>query len=532
MSDRREVEVGERRVAWALAALALLVYLPALGNGFVVDDHAAVQQHPIVTGAAPWWRVLDYDAFGHGLASPRTLGAFRPLLTLSLALDHRLGGGAALPFHLTNAALHAAVTATLFAVLRGARAGAYVSATAAALFAVHTLHTDAVLPIMQRGELLATLFSLLALATYHQGRRAAPVLGFALAIFSKESAVLLLPLFVLHDLAWRRRPTLRTAAVYAACAAVFAGFVALRVRACGSLQGFAADPMMNPLRTLSPWWQRVTAVRLVGHAARQLLAPMELTHEYYQGVFPLRPWLDGRLALGAATLVALPALAWRSRRVAPHVCFAALALGLSLASVCSVVGLYSVMYAERLLYLGSAAALVLAAEAAGWARARSRLVTPAVVLYGVALTALTLARCGEWRDDETILEATIERTPGSAWSLRALGVIRTHQGRLPEAVALCRAATRRAPGYAGAWGCLGTASAQRGDYDGAEHAFAQMVGGAWPESTDHDNYVRLLLLRGRPDAALAHLRWMAEHGLWSDAAEALRRQCLAVRPRR
>jgi len=510
------------------AALALLTYLPSLPNGFVIDDHTTIQQHPVVTGAAPWWRVLDYDLFGNGLGSHTSQGAYRPLLTLSLAVDHWLGGGAALPFHATNALLHAAVTAALFAVLRGARAGTFVAVVTAALFAVHTLHSDAVLPPIQRGELLAALFTLFALVAHHQGRATATVLAFAGAIFSKESAVLVLPLLVLHDVAWRRRPTLRTVAVIVSCVAVFGAFVALRVRACGSLQGFPSDPVMNPLRTLSPLAQRITALRLVGHAVGQLLAPIELSHEYYAGMFPLTPWYDARGAVGVASLVGLCALAWRHRRASPLLCFCALALALSLASVCSLLGLYSAMYAERLLYLGSAAALVLFAEAARWARDRSRLVVPAVTLYGAILMALTVHRCTDWRDDETLMMATVEASPRSAWALRALGVIRTHQGRLPEAIALCRASARRVPGYAGAWGCLGTALAQRGDFDAAEQAFAQMVQGTWAEATDHDNYVRLLLFRRRPAAALVHLRWMHENHLWTDRSEALRRECLAA----
>ena len=179
-----------------LALLAVLPYGNALQNGFAFDDEPVIQRNPVVTDGVDLTRIL---------ASPVPPGdLYRPLTVLTFAVNERLSPGRAASFHAVNLLLHAAVTLLVFAIAVRLFASARVAAIAAALFAVHPIHTEAVTNIVGRAELLAALFGLLALvcaadadAGGPRQRRAlqfASLASFSLAVLSKESALTVLPL--------------------------------------------------------------------------------------------------------------------------------------------------------------------------------------------------------------------------------------------------------------------------------------------------------------------------------------------------
>ncbi len=525
-----------RTVGALLAALATGLHLGALGNGYVIDDHAVIEAHPVVTGAVSWTRVFEYDAFGVARGTPGMVGAWRPLQTLLFAVERAVFGPSPAVVHAINALLHGAVTAMVFALTLGAGAGLRVAALAGALFAVHTLHTDAVYAGVGQAELTSALFALAALAlhTRDDGRsRVGAALAFAAALLSKESAVLLLPTLVAHDLVMRRPRSFVLYARHAVYAATFAAVLAARAYTCGGVQGFLDDAVMNPLRA-EPWWlQRITGVRLVGHALTQFVAPVELQHLYGPGVFATRPWLDVKLVAGALTLAGLGVVAWRLRRERPWASLCAVVTLLTLGAVCSVEANYSVMYAERLLYFGSAFTAALTAY--GFSRLATRVSPRAVsalaAVWMLSLAALTAARAADWHDDESFWTASVETSPDAPVGLTALGVFKLRDGDLRAALALCTAATQRKGDYARAWGCSAMVRARIGDLDGAERDFQRMAQGDPDNAGFEANYARLLLMRGRPADALARLALMRRRARWTrdaDALEAAARQQLAA----
>ena len=98
------------------ASCAALLYLNTLPNGFVFDDHRAVERNPSVASSAS---LLDRDFWGTPLSSPSSHGSYRPLAVLSLRLSRLLDpGGSARGFHAVNALLHGAAAAALWLVAR------------------------------------------------------------------------------------------------------------------------------------------------------------------------------------------------------------------------------------------------------------------------------------------------------------------------------------------------------------------------------------------------------------------------------
>src|SRR6266487_2159161 len=147
--------MSTKRLYGAVAGCAVVAYLGALWNGFAVDDVPIIVLNPLVAHASGMWRAFAAPYW------PPDLGGhmYRPLVIAGFALDWLLGSTAW--FHAVNLAWHAAASVAVAALARRwtDSTGALV---AGLLFAVHPLHVEAVANVVGRAELMAALFTLLA----------------------------------------------------------------------------------------------------------------------------------------------------------------------------------------------------------------------------------------------------------------------------------------------------------------------------------------------------------------------------------
>jgi hypothetical protein len=168
-----------------LAALCVLAYLPALNLPLIEDDYPNIAQAQLFGGyTAP-------------LANPifrlRTT-SYWAMLPLWRAVQL-----APLAYHLTSLILHIANTWLVFFACMAWPRTRHAALWAAGFFAVHEGHQEAVMWFSAIAELLQFFFGGLALLCWMRGRwwNAAGVACFALALISKESAVVFLALFLL-----------------------------------------------------------------------------------------------------------------------------------------------------------------------------------------------------------------------------------------------------------------------------------------------------------------------------------------------
>jgi hypothetical protein len=178
--------------AWVLPPLVavLLVYLPDVGHGFIKDDFAWIRASRI-SGARDLLALFGKDN-----------GFYRPLVSLTFAVDHRLFGLHPFGYGLTNLVLLLADAGLLVALGRtlGMPAGTAVFAAAVWTLDPHGIPM-AVLWISGRTALVLTLFALLSAVAFVRGRPGLAACCALAAMLAKEEAVLL-PLVLL---AWSRR---------------------------------------------------------------------------------------------------------------------------------------------------------------------------------------------------------------------------------------------------------------------------------------------------------------------------------------
>ncbi len=401
----------DRRLYLVVAACALVPYVPALWNGFAMDDLYIIVWNPLVHSLHGAWR-----AFG-GPYWPPDLGGqmYRPLPLATFALDWSLARGHPALFHAMNLLWHAGAALLVTALAR--RWADWTTAlVAGVIFAVHPVHVEAVANVIGLGELMAAVG--VCLAVYAAVVRQSVLWSGAallLGLLSKENAVVAPALIVW---AWivgaplALRPDRRRLFMFVASWVVIAG-VYLAVRAV-VLQPYARLHATAPVFLgESAFAGRLTAVAALGDVVRLLILPLTLRVDYAPAERTIvRSMLDGRFVIGFACLVlwaVLLVLAWRRQRR-----LEAYGLGwiaIAFLPVSNLLFSTGVLLAERTLYLPS----VGLALAAGTALARLpperlRVVLVAVVLAGGIRSGL---RTPVWHDDFSVTQSILEDSPNS-----------------------------------------------------------------------------------------------------------------------
>ena len=546
--------IRRRAALLAPVLVAIVLHLPVVSHEFVFDDRGAILDNPLLGRAAdlpkivlaPWWN------------TPRPgPGLYRPITTLSFGVDRALAGGFRPGwFHLVNVLLHGGVTwlvTRLALLLLESTSGACV---AGLLFAVHPVHVEAVAGVVGRAEILAAGLTLAAVLLHRaaldgRGRAAswalvgAPV-AMLLGMLSKESAFVAPLLVAICDdrveaTRWLRR---RRIALYASYAG--AGLLALALRALvlGSPAGLGAIPFIdNPAAAAGAVEGRLTALACVARYAGLLVWPARLSVDYSYNQIPLaRGAGDPMVLMGfvlVAGIVAGGALLARRRHVAGR---ALLFTACAMALTANLVLFIGTLLAERLLYLPSTGACLLAGWVVGRMRTpfATRVVQAAALAAVMAAGARTWMRLPEWRDDFALYESASRVSPrsarirynlGNAWLKRHedrkaeeeyraaigiypgfgdaranLGMTLLRLGRPEEALATLTEAARLQPANAEVAVNLGSACRALGDDARAEREFRRAIAINPGAATAWNNLGSLALSRGDASAAVDALQ--------------------------
>ncbi|MBF0424890.1 MAG: hypothetical protein HQL66_03610, partial [Magnetococcales bacterium] len=148
---------GGAVVALLLAAWVLLLYARVRTFAFInLDDTRYLLLNPAVQGGLSWESVRW--AFGN-----IHVGYWMPLTWLSFLTDITLFGLKPGALHAVNLLLHVGNTLLFFLLVSRLTGRFWPAAVVALLFGVHPQHVEAVAWIVERKEMLAGLFGLLAL---------------------------------------------------------------------------------------------------------------------------------------------------------------------------------------------------------------------------------------------------------------------------------------------------------------------------------------------------------------------------------
>ncbi|MBZ5640764.1 MAG: tetratricopeptide repeat protein [Acidobacteriia bacterium] len=455
-----------------VVAVAVSVYATSLPNGFVLDDSTVVEQNPLVTSHA-FGRILAAP-YHYGPRETVPTGLYRPLTTLSFAMEHAAAGLRPLLYHADNVALNAAVSVLVLLTGLALALPPGAALAGALLFAVHPAHSEAVANVSGRAELLAAAFFLLALLAFARGREpdgrvrllalvAAAALSL-LAMLSKEHAVTFVGVAAAWEILVRRGPSESLPVFLRARRAELsrtllvlllpvAAYLVLRRAVLGGLllPPASVTAIENPAAGLPPIARSLAALAAAGRYALVLVFPRVLSPDYgfaetAEVRSPLDPWLLLGLLAAAALAVGL-LVAWRRSRAAA---FLLLLAALPFAPVSNFPFAIGTIMAERLLYLPSVG-LCLLAGAAWPALVRQLGRASALALAAVLLVGGSIRTVGAnlaWHDEFSLWSRAYDAAPRSVKVLGNLAVELAMRGRLDEARQLLERAVLLAPDFA------------------------------------------------------------------------------------
>jgi len=495
----------------SLAALfftAVAVYCVTFANGFVWDDIThIVDPGPLqsLENVRFFFRTAETSGASFGQAVPY----YRPLSTLSLALDYALWGANPFGFHLTNILLHGIVSllvALLAFELLHDRIGAL---AAGLLFAVHPVHAEAVAYVATRNEPLCTLFALGAFFIYCRYRQQRPwylwlpmLLLFFASLLSKEMTITLPALIFLGEVLCFRTGLLR--ALGRSLPFVLTAVLFLALRSAALVIGSWESP---------PFGVRLaTAVTLLGDYLRLLVAPwpLRVLHDV-----PVRwSFSDPAVLVWGGLLAGLLVLLVCCRRNYPLFSFSGAWILLTLLPVSGLPALIQpALIAERYLYFPSvgfaffAGLVVVHLRQQLWYDERQRLLRAAggTLLLGCGLLAGWHGY--HWHSEEQFYQRMVSDAPAHPLGYHELGNWYGKRQRYGEMASLYQVSlelTMQQQDQAG------RAYLARGEYGRAEREYLRLVDAKATSGAVYNNLGLACMGQGKRQEALRYFRLAVE----------------------
>ncbi|OIO37946.1 MAG: hypothetical protein AUJ72_03515 [Candidatus Omnitrophica bacterium CG1_02_46_14] len=182
--------------SFVLSIVIYLLYSVAFGHNFFFDEENIILKNPLIRDLSQFAEIFKQPYFYEGLPKIFWQQYYRPLTTLTFAVDYRLWNVNPFGYNLTNTLLQCGVCVLLFKLLSMMLKDTLAAFLSVLVFSVHTIHTEAVTYIASRGDVLGGLLILGACFLYWRSKILWALLAHTLALFAKESAILL-PLYLL-----------------------------------------------------------------------------------------------------------------------------------------------------------------------------------------------------------------------------------------------------------------------------------------------------------------------------------------------
>jgi Flp pilus assembly protein TadD len=505
--EENDVKPQTIHAVWVCIVLVLLV-VAVFGQtarfGFVnYDDPDYVSGNPVVKKGltlqgAVW--ALTYGRIGH----------WHPLTWLSHMADCQIYGLWAGGHHLTNVALHAAVAALLFLVLRDMTGKMWRSAFVAAVFAIHPLRVESVAWIAERKDVLSGVFFMLTLWAYAQyvrrpsrGRYVGMTLLYGLGLLSKNTLVTLPFVLLLLDYWPLQRFKVQGSGFRVRSLVVEK--IPLFLLSIGSCVVTALVPEKITDGYQLPIWLRVGNA-LVAYVTylRQMMFPAGLANPYPYSPDGVPFW---PAALAFVLLVAISAGVFVCRNQRPFLLMGWLWY---LGVMVPMIGIVQISYyahADRYTYLPEiglaiAGTWAVAEWSAAWKFRRAVLGGLMVAIVG-ALAVCAAIQTSYWKSSEPLWNHTLAVTSNNSFAHNNLAVALLQKGDVDGAIVHLREAVAIWPDYAQAQNNLGNALLQKGRLDEAVARYQKALA-IQPDNIEVQNNLGIAFFqKGLVDEAVA-----------------------------
>jgi tetratricopeptide (TPR) repeat protein len=406
---------------WHLIALCAIILAVAVCYHHTIDypflnwdDYKLIRDNP-------YNKDLSWNNLKH-LMNPFVTGSVKVMRDFSYAVDYQLWGGSPRSIRLGTIFFYITCSFLVFSLLRQLLGHAPAALFGTLIFVVHPLHVESVTWLSARKEALSATFFLLAFLVYI--RRARPgmknrwryytlsTILYILAIFSKETAVVLPAMIILYEAAFGDRTPRNLGIVKRSLPmipffVIAAGFTALVIHISAWVHvlktyhgGSATTNFLSVL--VGPF----TGMQL-------LFTPFHLSARYINVLHP--DFLSAPVILAFLCLAGLLFVAWDNWKRSRILSFSIFWFFIALAPVSNLVPI-STLVADRYLFMPSVAYCLLLAFLFQkiLARRRQRVFALLIVLFmaiPIVFAAMTYKRNLIWKDNYALWGSVVAQNP-------------------------------------------------------------------------------------------------------------------------
>jgi tetratricopeptide (TPR) repeat protein len=421
--------------------LAFALYANAISHAYVMDDYGVLRDDILVKRGIQGIGTILQRPYRYGTGNLSD-NLYRPLSQVMFAVEWEISPDNPVLSHFLNVLYYALSCTLLFLLFRRILPGrgVFPAVLASLLWVFHPAHSEVVANIKSRDEIMSALFlflSALSFQAYLKRNRplflAGAMIGFLLALFSKESAITFL--FIFPIIGWYfTNAALKRNLVASASLFIPAGIYLLARHLILEKYAvpFAVTTADNFLVAAPDAASRMaTAFMLLGKYLLLLVFPYRLVCDYSYNQIPVvgltSPLVWASLAI-YGTAVVYVVINIKRKSV---VVFALIVYLVTMSLSSNIFMLIGTSFAERLLFLPSVGFCLLAgvaisrfpamlfpadpARAGGRqfaANTRTGWLIAIVILFLFAIRTVT--RAAEWKDEWTLISADVKRSPKSA----------------------------------------------------------------------------------------------------------------------
>ena len=479
-----------------VGVITLVSYLNCVNNQFVFDDFHLISKNPTIRG-------IDKIPLLLGMGEKRV--SYRPIRAISYAVDFSLNrkfwryfgrherhnkGLNPFGYHISNLVYHMVASFLVFLVVFRLAANRRVAFLAAALFALHPVHTDSVTYLSGRRDILFTLFYLAGFyffLCYRRRRKSAFIiasfLAYLLSLGSKEMAVTLPAVFLCYDLV-ENFPGKTNKINFAYFKELFSAFkkVFLQSRYLYSLLFIGALAYSYyKIFIKSPSNQSVyygdsmlttflTVGKILFHYIWLLLYPIRLNADYSYNAFPLSSSFFEPATLFPFILLGVIGYAVL-RLLINHkmLAFGVIWFFVTLLPVCHIFPHHELL-AEHYLYLPSFGFCLIVAFLVNSFLKRGKhdyLIYSSFIIVLLSFSIRIVDRNRDWRDELTLWEKTVKTSSQCARAHNNLGYTYVKKDMLDKGILAYEKALAIRPAYEKVHCNLGSAYRKKGELDKA-----------------------------------------------------------------
>ena len=488
------------------AAVVVFAYSNSLKNSFHFDDDHVIVKNVFIRSLH---NVPRFFRDAHTFSALPSNATYRPLVTLTYAVDYSLGRGLdPFQFHISQITLLLVTWGMLIVfcrkaldVSRPSPRNRWIALTSATLFAVHTVNTETMNLISARSEELAAIAILAAflLIQFSPGARRwhlylAPIAAGALA---KAQIVAFVPLLLVYLILIERRSVRSKKTWMAVLPALMTGVAILAV-----LNRLNA-PEWTP-GGASHWRYFITQGRAWMHYSRLFFLPVGLSAD--TDWKPFEHWYAPQAIAGFAFVALLLVLI---RYLADREEMRPVAFGLSwyaiaLLPTSSIYALAEVVNEHRVFlpYMGLSLAVVYWLDIVlEHHRAAFAAITIGAI---IAFSAGTMVRNTVWATEETLWKDTAGKSPNNCRAQMNYGLTQMAKGNYGVAKSYYQRAETSCPAYPVLEINLGIVEGALGNNAVAESHFKRAMS-LHDDAGVHYYYARWLVHAGRATQAIPQL---------------------------